>query len=56
MRMHGLPPKWSWRFESGSLGCIEPAGTYGGGSTVGVVTLTSLGRAFVEAAINVPAR
>jgi hypothetical protein len=38
------------------LGCIEPAGTYGGGSTVSVVTLTSLGRAFVEAAINVPAR
>jgi hypothetical protein len=38
------------------VGCIEPAGTYGGGSTVAVVTLTSLGRAFVEAAVNVPLR
>jgi hypothetical protein len=30
------------------LGCIEPAGTWGGGSTVAAVTLTGLGRALVE--------
>ena len=38
------------------VGCIEPSGTYGGGSSVGAVTLTSFGRAFVEAAIKVPVR
>jgi Abortive infection alpha len=38
------------------VGCIEPSGTYGGGSSVSAVTLTSLGRAFVEAAIKVPVR
>ncbi|TKW79804.1 MAG: DUF4393 domain-containing protein [Bradyrhizobium icense] len=34
------------------VGCIEPAGTWGGGSTVSVVTLNALGTAFVEAAIR----
>jgi hypothetical protein len=38
------------------LGCIEPAGTYGGGSSIAAVSLTSLGRALVEAAIKVPVR
>jgi Abortive infection alpha len=34
-------------------GCIEPAGTYGGGTSIAVVTMTALGRALVEAAIRV---
>ena len=38
------------------IGCIEPGGTYGGGSSIAAVTLTSLGRALVEAAIKVPTR
>lgn len=31
------------------LGCVEPAGTWGGGSTVSVVTLTELGRELFRA-------
>jgi hypothetical protein len=31
------------------LGCIEPGGTWGGGSTVSAATMTALGRALVEA-------
>lgn len=38
------------------VGCIEPGGTYGGGTSIAAVTLTSLGRALVEAAIKVSAR
>jgi hypothetical protein len=37
-------------------GCIEPAGTYGGGTSIAAVTMTALGRALVEAAIRVPAQ
>jgi hypothetical protein len=33
-------------------GCIEPGGTWGGGSSIAVVTLTALGREFVKAAIR----
>jgi Abortive infection alpha len=38
------------------VGCIEPGGTYGGGTSIAAVTLTALGRVFVEAAIKVPPR
>jgi hypothetical protein len=31
------------------LGCIAPAGTWGGGTSVTVVTMTELGRALIEA-------
>jgi hypothetical protein len=34
------------------LGCVEPGGTWGGGSTVSVVTLTELGRALFQACSN----
>jgi hypothetical protein len=34
------------------LGCVEPGGTWGGGSSVSVVTLTGLGRALVEATLS----
>jgi hypothetical protein len=37
------------------VGCIEPGGTWGGGSSISVVTLTALGREFVKAAIDVHA-
>ena len=35
-------------------GCIEPGGTWGGGSTVAAVSITALGRTLVEAAIRGP--
>lgn len=38
------------------LGCVEPAGTWGGGSTVAMVTMTELGRAFIEACTTVSGR
>jgi hypothetical protein len=33
-------------------GCLGPAGTWGGGTSISVVTLTGLGRALIEACTN----
>jgi hypothetical protein len=38
------------------LGCVEPGGTWGGGSSVSVVTLTGLGRALVETCTTATSR
>lgn len=37
------------------VGCISAAGTWGGGSTVSVVSLTPFGKSFVEAALSTKA-